>query len=335
MNRKCPECNGNMTLDVITNTWVCSDCDSQFEDEEFEETETEIDEEMDNNDNKITGDYTINHCSNCNFSFIGDNIDKCFICNSSLNKEKTDIDYSKFIDFNLNIGDAIHNYKKHLKFRLLVPYNFRKKRTLKRIMGVYVPMYLYDAQADGDVVFNASDVNVLDTSKKEKNITYFKVVCNGHFDFENVLINGSTKINNTILEKIDNFDYSKLKEFNEFSLVDKTIYKEDCDDENIFDRLKNRCINSSVKLMNELVNHSKSKVVDNQLDFKHEKKGIILVPVYFLINKYRNKDYYYIMNAQNGNTYIKTPIGIIETIIFGLLIFTISFAIMMLVAFFL
>ena len=54
-------------------------------------------------------------------------------------------------------------------------------------------MYMFDTKLDGNVVFNASDVNVLDVSKKDKKVDYYKVTCKGHFDYENVMINGSNK----------------------------------------------------------------------------------------------------------------------------------------------
>lgn len=332
MNKTCPKCGEKMTLNVITNTWDCEKCGYQMNDEEENNTEEVLEIEEDNN-NESDNTFTLCHCENCNFSFIGDNIDKCFICDSELTKSNTTISYSKYIDFKLDLGDAIHNYKRKLNLRLLCPINFRSKKAIKKIKGIFIPMSIFDTSLDGDVVFNASDVNVLDASKKDKKMQYYKVVCNGHFDYNDVLINMSNKYGNNLLEKIDNYDYNELKEINELNLGEKIIYKEDSDEYGIFDRLKNRCINNSVKLMSELVNHTKKKVVDNKLDFKYDRKGIILVPIYVLMNKYKGKEYYYIMNGQNGNTYIKTPIGIIETIVFSILLFIILFAIMMLVAF--
>ena len=336
MNKECPKCGNKMTLNVITNTWDCEKCGYQTDDKETitEEETKEIDVQEDK-DNHVESNYTLNHCSNCDFSFIGENIDQCFVCNGSLEKSNTDIKYTNYLDYKLDLGDAIHNYKRKLTFRLLCPYSFRSKKAINRIKGIYIPMYSYDTSLDGEVVFNASDVNVLDTSKKEKSMQYYEVVCKGHFDYKDVLVNASTKFNNNLLEKIDDFDYSNLKDINDINLGEKVIYKDDCDDYNIFDRLKNRCNNNSVKLMSDLVNHEKKKVVKNGLDFKFETKGIILVPIYVLTNKYKGKTYYYIMNGQNGNTYIKTPIGIIETIVFSVLLFSILFAIMMLMAMYL
>ena len=195
-------------------------------------------------------------------------------------------------------------------------------------------MYMFDTKLDGNVVFNASDVNVLDVSKKDKKVDYYKVTCKGHFDYENVMINGSNKFKNNIIEKIDNYNYEDIKNMDEFNLENNIIYKEDCDEYNIFDRLKKRCSNSSVKLMTEVIEHNKKSVLNNELDFNYTEKGIILIPMYILTNKYKDKTYYYIMNGQNGNTYIDAPIGIIETIVFSILLFVLLFSIMLLVALF-
>ena len=343
MNRECPKCGTIMDYNMVTDTLDCPKCGFQMDEndevivndlkEENKNEEVSIDKEkVEEKENINNGKYTLNHCDNCGFSFIGDNIDKCFVCSGELEKSSTDIRYSKYLDYKLDLGDAIHNYKRKLTFRLLCPYSFRSKKTIKRIKGMYIPMYLFDTSLDGEVVFNASDKNVLDASKKEKSMNYFKVVCKGHFDYKDVLVNSSDKFNNSLLEKIDNFDYNNIKDISELNLGEKIIYKEDRDDYNIFDRLKNRCNNNSTKLMGDLVNHTKKKVVDNGLDFKYDAKGIILVPVYVLVNKYKGKTYYYIMNGQNGNTFIKTPIGIIETIVFSVLLFSILFAVMMLIA---
>ena len=348
MNKECPKCGSEMVPNYITNTWDCAECGFQIDDvdnntsidneeeiigldEEIEDI-VNISEESNEIINEENNEFNLYHCNKCNISFIGERADYCFICGNELEKSTTDISYSKYLDYKLDLGDALHNYKRKLLFRLLCPFKFRTSKTINRIKGIYVPMYLFDTSLDGDVVFNASDLDVLDTSKSTKKVNYYKVVCNGHFDYNDVLINGSSKINNSILERIDDFDYNELKEIDSLVLGEKIIYKEDCDEYSIFDRLKKRCINNSVKLMGELVNHTKKKVVDNKLDFKYDKKGIVLVPIYFLINNYKGKDYPYIMNGQNGNTYIKTPIGIIETIIFSIVLFTVLFAIMILIA---
>ena len=57
--------------------------------------------------------------------------------------------------------------------------------------------------------------------------------------------------------------------------------------------------------------------------------------MYILTNKYKDKTYYYVMNGQNGNTYIDVPIGVVETIIFSILLLVLSFSIMLLVALYL
>ena len=340
MNKECPKCGNDMTLNVITNTWDCSKCGNQLEEEttmqEQETKEEVLDIEEDNTISSNSNDNSncLYHCNNCNISFIGKDVDKCFICSGELDKDNINIQYDKYIDFKLDLGDAINNYKRKLLIKLLCPISFRSKKAINRIKGVYLPMYMFDSSVDGDVVFNASDVNVLDTSKKEKRMNYYKVVCNGHFDYDNVVINGSAKFNNNVIDKIDDYDYSNIEEIKEFDLGDKVIYKEDCDEYSVFDRVKKRCFNNSVKLMNDLVNRSKSKVADNKLDFKYDEKGIVLVPVYLLVNKYKDKTYYYVMNGQNGNTYINTPIGIIETIVLSVTLFVVLFLIMLLIAMF-
>ena len=337
MNNKCPKCGSVLSLNVITNTWDCPKCGYQVEDvmgQLIKQEEAAQKEEEKENSNIELGKYNLYHCEKCNMSFIGEDCDTCFECGGTLEKSSTTIDYSKFIDFKLSLGDALNKYHKKILFRLLCPLRFRRKKTLKRLKGVYIPMYMFDSKIDGDVVFNASDVNVLDSSKKDKKMNYFKVVCNGHFDYDQVLINGSSRYNNNVMEKIDDYDYSELKDISELNLRDNVIYKEDCDNYNVFERLKNRCVNNSVKLMSELVKHSKNKVVDNQLDFNYDEKGIVLVPIYILVNEYKKNKYYFIMNGQNGNTYIKTPIGVVETIVFSLLLFTILFVGMLLFAIF-
>lgn len=324
MDKDCPKCGKKMVFNTITNTWDCSneECRNQ------EEGPIEENEEIDNN-------YYLYHCEQCNMSFIGKNINSCFVCNNSLEKEIIDIDYKGFIEFKLNRKDAIHNYKRKLLTKLLCPISFRRKKNIDRLKGIYLPMYMFDTRLDGNVVFNASDINLLDISKKDTKVNYYKVTCKGHFDYENVMINGSSKFKNNLIEKIDNYNYEDIKGMDEFNIENNIIYKEDCDEYNIFERLKKRCNNSSVKLMSEVVEHNKKNVLNNDLDFNYTEKGIILIPMYILTNKYKDKKYFYIMNGQNGNTYIDAPIGIVETIIFSILLFVLSFSIMLLAALYL
>ena len=58
----------------------------------------------------------------------------------------------------------------------------------------------------------------------------------------------------------------------------------------------------------------KLKSDKTSINFENTRK--VLVPIYLLNVVYKGKDYTYIMNGQNGKSYINLPIGKFETILF-------------------
>ena len=60
------------------------------------------------------------------------------------------------IPFKLDKKQAIEALKKHYEGKKLLPDAFKKKNHLEEIKGVYVPFWLFDGEANGDMSFEAT-----------------------------------------------------------------------------------------------------------------------------------------------------------------------------------
>lgn len=79
--------------------------------------------------------------------------------------------------------------------------------------------------------------------------------------------------------------------------------------------------------MKETVKHDKVSVSNNQMSVVAKNIYYILLPVWMVNIKYKDRDYIFAMNGQTGKFIGNIPIGIKEAIIWGLLIFIVLFVV--------
>ena len=91
--------------------------------------------------------------------------------------------------------------------------------------------------------------------------------------------------------------------------------------------MEDNCKKHVMSIARKKVNHQMKKIQNNNLLTQINRNNSILLPVYLLNVRYGNKDYMYIMNGENGKSSLDVTFGILETILFGLIIAAIVFGI--------
>ena len=268
--------------------------------------------------------YQCNDCK-CNFLTTIENQTTCIYCGgSNITSSNYDLDNIKIIPFIKVQDEAIRKYKKSIRFNPLIPIRFKRKKAISLIQKYYFLAYVVDATVSGNVSFLASD------SKKEEN--KHRMLFDTNFDYIKCLINVNKDITKQEFGEAFKSDFQTLQEFKLDILKEEPIIVSNYTNEEIMNNIQKALNNNSLSIISNSINHKKRKLESNGTNIKIDSEQSILVPIYFLNMKYRNKNYHYLYNGSNGNIYYKFPIGIIETIGFCIIIFGLIFLIGYLIA---
>ena len=332
---KCPSCGATIPFSPEKQKWVCSYCGSEFTLEELQKSQKKsvVEEKK---EIKVE-DADIYRCQSCGAEIIADENTTATFCvycgNTAILKDR--IHNSRvpdlIIPFQKVKDDATKAFEKVVKQKPLVPKAFKTKDNIQKITGIYIPFWAYDFQVSGTVEFNATDVHTWTDFRNQYTKTEgFSVVCEGNMDYDKVLADGSSRFPDDLMDSLEPFDFQGLVSYNQAFLAGFFSEKYDVDEDKAVERAQRRAVNTSVSLMRETVNHQSCALLDNQLNVQKQKVYYILLPVWMVNTKYRDKTYTFAMNGQTGKIVGDLPLGIKEVVVWSLVIYLICFIIFLL-----
>ncbi len=206
------------------------------------------------------------------------------------------------IPFKLSKDDAVKALKKHYGKKPLLPKIFSKTNHIEEVKGVYVPFWMFDAQAEGSVSFEATrrhshtsgGYRITDTD-------YFDVRRSGELAFEKVPVDASGKMPDDYMDSIEPYDYSELEPFSAAYLPGFLADKYDVSAEDCFERADTRCKGSFESALKDTVTgYNSCTQSDSNIRLNRGKVHYALLPVWLLNTKWKDKDFLFAMNGQTG-----------------------------------
>ena len=317
---KCPNCGGSVKFDSSIQKMKCPYCDTEFEINALEEYQKEMTAPAKDRfewantgpgrewNNPELDDLASGACPSCGAEIVGDKNTVATVCPCCGNAQivtrrltgllKPDC----LIPFKLDKNAAILALKNFCIGKRLLPAFFREENHINSIQGVYVPFWLFDAQARGSVRYRA----IRTTGWSDANYSYtrtdhYSVVRDGNIDFEKIPVDGSEKMDDSYMDAIEPFDYTQLKEFESAYLSGFLAEKYDVDagksKERANLRIKTTVETEFAKSVTgyTTVTHESSSV---QIDEGKVSYGFF--PVWILNTKYRKGNFLFIMNGESG-----------------------------------
>lgn len=317
---ECPCCGGAVEFDSTLQKMKCPYCDTEFEVEAFsnyKEEENNIKEddmtwaEQAGNEwqSGETDGMCVYVCQSCGGEIIGSETlgsMKCPYCNNNIVvKEKFEgalrPDY--VIPFKLDKKAAKNALKKHFEGKRMLPKAFKTENHLDEIKGIYVPFWLFDAKAQGEMRFRGTRVRVW--SDRDYNYTdtsFYSVVRGGHMGFEKIPVDGSTHMPDDLMESLEPFDFSQAVDFNAAYLAGYLADKYDVDAKTSQNRANERIkksteefLSSAVSARYEMLTPEKSNISLIESSSKYA-----LYPVWLLTTTWKGNTYLFAMNGQTG-----------------------------------
>lgn len=316
---KCPCCDGAIEFDVSVQKMKCPYCDTEFE----METLASYDEEL-KNDKPDDMNWETNAgaewqegeadglrsyvCKSCGGEIVGDEntaATECPYCGNPvimMGQFSGALKPDYVIPFKLSKKDAIAALKKHYMGKKLLPKIFKDQNHIEEVKGVYVPFWLFDTNADAHIRYKATRLHTWSDSKYNYTETsYFAVIRNGNLTFERVPVDGSTKIDDTLMESIEPFNFSEAVDFQTAYLAGYLADKYDVDSESSVARANERIKRSTEQAFSSTVlGYSTVVPMASNISLNNGSAKYALYPVWLLTTSWDGKKYMFAMNGQTG-----------------------------------
>jgi len=316
---KCPCCDGAIAFDSQSQNMKCPYCDTEFEIADLQTYNEVLSSQPEDNmqwdvvagqewQPGETEGMRIYTCNTCGGEIVGDETvgaTECPFCGNPVvmtgqfaGALKPDL----VIPFKLDKKAAMEALKKHYSGKKLLPKVFKNENRIKEVKGLYVPFWLFDADADGFVRYKASRTRVWSDSRYNYTETsFFQVVRAGTLGFENVPVDGSTKMDDTLMESIEPFDLSEAVDFQTAYLAGYLADKYDVDADTSIARANERIKRTTEDAFRDTV-HGYTTVtpVSANISLQQSKAKYALCPVWILNSQWKGKKYTFAMNGQTG-----------------------------------
>ena len=215
------------------------------------------------------------------------------------------------LPFKLSKEDAVAALKNHYKGKPLLPKAFTNGNHIEEIKGVYVPFWLFDANASGSGQYEAT------TSSSHRSGDYV-ITTTKHYDvrragttqFMGVPVDGSTKMPNGHMDAIEPYDYRAFQPFSTAYLPGYMADKYDEDADTCQARAHSRMQNSvSSELSASITGYNSVSTLSENISIDYAAKHYALLPVWMLHTKWSGKDFLFAMNGQTGKLVGNLPVS--------------------------
>ncbi len=179
---------------------------------------------------------------------------------------------------------------------------FKVQNHIDEIKGVYVPVWLFDADADGNARYKATRTRFWSDSRYNyRETSYFSVTRAGNISFERVPVDGSSKMDDALMESVEPYDFSGVVDFQTAYLAGYLADKYDVGSEESVVRANERIKKSTEDaLRNTVVGYTSVVTEASHVNLKNGVAKYALYPVWLLITSWRGEKYFFAMNGQTG-----------------------------------
>ena len=313
---KCPQCGGVLEFDSASQQMKCPYCDSVFSVESLQDKDEAL-------ENTVEGQWELPHstwsqeetdqmgvytCKSCGGEIIADattGATHCPFCDNPVvltGQFAGDLRPDLVLPFRLDKAAAKAALKQHMSGKRLLPKAFSKDSHLDEVKGVYVPVWLYDAEAHASMLYETTR----SSSRRDSQFHYtdteeFEVVRVGDLSFENVPVDGSSKMPDELMESLEPFDIGQAKPFQTAYLSGYLADRYDVDAIRCETRAKERIRHSTEEAFARTVTgYDSARVKISQIQTTKNKVRYALYPVWLLNTTWQGQHYQFAMNGQTG-----------------------------------
>ena len=315
---KCPCCDGAISFDADAQKMKCPYCDSEFE----VETLVAYDEQLQNQPEDYmqwetaaapwqqgeTDGLRVYCCNTCGGEIVADETTgatHCPFCGNPvvmMGQFSGDLKPDLVIPFKHDRTSAIAALQNHYKGKVLLPKVFKEENHIKEIKGLYVPVWLFDTDADAHVRYRTTRVrHWSDSNYNYTETRHYSVTRAGGIGFANVPVDGSAKMDDALMESIEPFHIDDAVDFQTAYLSGYLADKYDVDAQASIARANERIKHSTEDAFaSTVVGYTTVQPVSSNIRLENGRTRYALYPVWILNTVWNGQNYTFAMNGQTG-----------------------------------
>ena len=325
-DKKCPSCGGTMDYNPAKNNMTCPYCGYE---EDIEVTNDafvaeELDFNMAEDDESCdwgTATRTV-ICKACGAETVYDFNDiasECPYCGSNqIIEQETQVKVMApggVVPFQLDSVSAANRFKSWIKGQFFCPKQAKESAKPKSFTGMYLPYWTFDSRTFSSYSgqYGITRHRRTRDGKTVAETQWYHT--SGHYSefFDDVLVCGSNRQNEQLLNRIEPFDTSKVVEYKPEYLAGFTAERYTIKVKDAWETAKSK-ISSILKRNIESKierEHGTSQTRFVQVNTQHSNVTYkyILLPVWISSFKYNGKVYHFTINGQTGKVSGQTPIS--------------------------
>ena len=317
LEQKCPCCGGAVEFNVGAQRLKCPYCDAEFDIAAMQQAEdfaANTVEQINWNSQGSqwgageTDGMSVYACKSCGGEIVADattGATSCPYCgNQVVMKGQFSGAYRPdfIIPFKLDKKAAKEALKKHFRGKKFVPKAFLAENKLDEVKGVYVPHWLFSCDAVVNATYQAEKYKHWSDSKNEyTETTAYNVYRSGSIGFDNVPVDGSTKMPDDLMESIEPFNLNEAVPFNTAYLAGYLADKYDVDVNQSMGRANERIQASALDAFEDTVEgYNAVTPMQAAMQVANGSYKYALYPVWILNVKWKGQNHTFAMNGQTG-----------------------------------
>ncbi len=321
-NYQCPACTGPLHYDGTSGKLKCDYCGKQYEPDEIEKLYAEKENQWDysalqNSWGKDQNGMKAYNCPSCGAELICEETTAASSCPYCGNPSIIPGQFSGclkpdyIIPFKLAKKQAEENLKKHYQKKPFLPSAFKRSTHIEKIQGVYVPFWLFDGTAEGNMTFHGEKKRIYTRGDQEiTEIKHYQIYREGSLPFEKVPVDASEKMDDAYMDSIEPYDYKDLTEFSKAYLPGYLADKYDVHAEACEARADKRCQNTlKDALCRSVQGYTSFQPVNENIQIQKGTVHYGLFPVWILYTRWNEADYLFMMNGQTGKMAGDLPVS--------------------------
>ena len=315
---KCPCCGGAIAFDSGIQKMKCPYCDTEFDMETLASYDDGLNGKQDNMnwETSAGGEWQEGEtdglrsyvCKSCGGDIVGDEnttATACPFCGNPvvmMGQLSGELKPDFVIPFKLDKKAAKAGLQKHLTGKRLLPKIFKDQNHIDEIKGIYVPFWLFDTEADAQVRYRATKVRTWSDSDYDYTETsHFLVRRGGSIAFENVPVDGSSKMADDLMESIEPYNFADAVDFQTAYLAGYFADKYDVTAEQSVERANERVKRSTEEAFASTVQgYATVTTESSNIELHGGKAKYALYPVWLLNTTWNGNKYTFAMNGQTG-----------------------------------
>lgn len=316
---KCPCCGGAIQFDSGLQKMKCPYCDTEFDMETLKGFDQDLKQDRPDDMDWDTGagaqwqdgetdGMRVYVCKSCGGEIVGDAnmaATRCPYCDNPVilkgqftGQLKPDL----VIPFKLDKKAAKQRYLQHVQGKRLLPKVFKDQNHIDEIKGMYVPFWLFDADADADIRYRATRTRFWsDRNYNYTETSFYSVIRGGSLSFTAVPVDGSTKMPDDLMESIEPFHLEDAVDFQTAYLAGYLADKYDVDAEQSIERANDRIRRSTAEsFARTLHGYNTVQAESTSIRLQNGNARYALYPVWILNTTWKGQKYTFAMNGQTG-----------------------------------